>query len=82
MRRSTTYFCVQAFRWRGDTLELSHLSRFTSATEAEATGELVGRQTAGVLVYAVDGEPEHDIWNEPRLLATHGVVPEFRMQPF
>lgn len=70
-----TLFCVQTFRRRGLVIEPHMLAQYESAVEAEEVGARLSRRADGVLVYAIDCDPEHDIWEEPEVFARHGLVP-------
>lgn len=70
-----TVFCVQTFKRAGRALQPCALIPFESAVEAEEVGERLSGRHDGVLVYAMDCDPEHEIWSEPELFAAHGQVP-------
>jgi hypothetical protein len=74
MRRET-FFCVQAFSRKGDTLQEVKLLRFTSATEAETVCGKLQPHVAGVAIYELEGDAEHEVWGEPTLWAAVGDVP-------
>ena len=72
-----TIYCVQPY-WRAGGGKLAHgeLRQFDVEKEARRAGEATARRVGGALVYAVDGDPEFERWAKPRLLASHGEVPD------
>ena len=72
-----TIFCVQPF-WRAGPNKLAHgeLRQFDREPAALRAGEATARRVGGALVYSVEGDPEFQQWEKPRLLASHGEVPE------
>lgn len=75
MRRDT-YFCVQAYKRSKRGLERIDLLRFTSATEAETVGGKLSPHVAGVMIYALEGDAENEVWGEPTLWSALGDVPD------
>ena len=70
------FYVVQPVLAEGSRLVGGSPREYGSATEAERAGQVLSRQTPGVLVYMVEGDPEHDCWDEPELLARHGRTPD------
>jgi hypothetical protein len=75
MRRKTVY-CVQAYKRSPRGLERINLLQFTSATEAEEVCGKLSSHVAGVLIYALEGDPDTEIWGEPERWSFLGEVPE------
>lgn len=71
-----TVFCVQAYQRRDGRLEGRLRQEFTSATEAEDLGARLALKSAGVVVYALAGDPEAGVWEEPEIFALHGEAPD------
>ncbi len=72
--RKTLYIAQPFFR-RGRALTTGRAYSFPCAVDAEEAGRELSRVSDGVLVYAVTGDPEFEVWGEPELFATHGDVP-------
>jgi hypothetical protein len=72
----TTIYCVQPYWQDRRKLAQGRLRQFRSESAAIKAGEAAGRANAGAVVYSVNGDPEFDVWSEPRLIAQHGLVPE------
>lgn len=70
-----TIYCVQAYRRQGRQIETGQLRQFADEAAARSAGEAIARRAAGVVVYAITGEPEADFWDEPRVLSQHGDLP-------
>jgi hypothetical protein len=66
---------VQAYQAGALGLALGEKRLYRSATEAEEVGLALSRRAAGVLVYAVNGNPEEERLGRDDLLAAHGDVP-------
>lgn len=75
---SVTIYCVQPF-WN-DRSKLAHgtLRQFSQRDKALRAGEAAARQVGGAIVYSVEGDPLFETWAPPRLIATHGAVPDVR----
>ena len=75
-RTTVTVYCVQSF-WRDRRkLAAGRLRQFKNEADARMAGESASRRDAGVIVFAITGNPEADYWDEPRLLASYGDVPD------
>lgn len=70
-----TIFCVQPFWNDGRKLAHGCLRQFTEEGRALRAGAVAAGRNSGVIVYAVDGDPDFEEWGRPRLLAVHGDVP-------
>ena len=70
------FYVVQPVLAEGARLIGGNPREYPSATDAEQAGRQLSREVPGVLVYMVEGDPEHDCWDEPELLACYGRVPE------
>jgi hypothetical protein len=70
-----TIYCVQTYRRQGRQLEAGQLRQFADEATARTVGITLAGRAAGVVVYAISGEPETDFWDEPRLLSRHGDAP-------
>lgn len=71
-----TVFCVQSFKRAGRQLLPERAAQFGSATEAVELGERLRPRSAGVIVYALRGDPEAEAWEEPEVFMAHGLVPQ------
>lgn len=71
-----TVFCVQTFSKKGRALATGPLRQYGSGAEALQKGEDLQSRNAGVLVYSVEGDPAFDYWDEPKVLASYGQVPQ------
>lgn len=72
---AVTIYCVQAY-WRdGRKLAQGVYREFDKEADARRAGEKAYANHAGVIVYAKEGEPEFDVWREPRLVAAFGETP-------
>ena len=49
---------------------------FIEKFEESVFSTLHNASSLGVVVLQVEGDPEFDDWSEPKVLATHGEVPE------
>ena len=70
------FYVVQPVLAEGSRLVGGSPREYRSAREAEQAGRALSRRASGVLVYMVEGDPEHDCWEEPELLARHGLTPD------
>lgn len=66
------YFARPIHR-RDGRLEGGEALHFLGALDAEEGGRLLSRMVDGVVVYQQMADPENDIWEEPEILAVHGV---------
>ena len=39
-------------------------------------GAVASHHAAGVIVYQMQGEPEFDVWSDPKVIARYGMTPE------
>ena len=76
MSRSVTFYCVQSFAWRGGRLVPGDVRRLGDAAEAGRVGRACAERASGVVVFAVEGDAGADVWEERRVLASYGVVPD------
>ena len=74
MSGKVTIYCVQPYWWDGRKLARSEVRQFKTQTEAERDAERAYERHAGVSIYAVSGWPEHEAWDEPRLVNAIGHV--------
>lgn len=70
-----TVYCVQAYRGSQTRLEPGALGEFGYADAALARAEEIRGTVAGCVVFRVSGDPAIDLWGEPEVLATFGLVP-------
>jgi hypothetical protein len=52
------------------------LRQFKSETLARNAGAVASHHAAGVIVYQMQGEPEFDVWSDPKVIARYGMTPE------
>ena len=71
-----TFFTVQTVERRGKRLVTGQPRQFKTAAEALRNGERQSASSLGVVVLQIEGGPEFEDWGEPKVLATHGEVPE------
>lgn len=74
MARKTIY-CAQAFWPRRGRLKGGEVHQFLNRDRAVEGGRALATGAPGVAVFAVDGYPDIDLWEEPKLLETFGEVP-------
>lgn len=74
MTRRTVY-CVQPYAGASGRLIQCGLREFGDELAARREGETLSARRAGVLVFAVSGEPDFGTWEEPRILAAYGSTP-------
>jgi hypothetical protein len=72
----TTFFTVQPIERRGKRLVQAPARQCKTAEEALRVGERLAASHVGVVVYTIEGDADFDDWGEPKVLATHGEVPE------
>ncbi len=70
-----TIYCVQTYRRQGRQMEAAQLRQFADEAAAMSAGAALASRAAGVIVYALTGEPEADFWDEPRVLSQYGDTP-------
>lgn len=70
-----TIYCAQAFWTRGNRLVGGEVHQFLNEERAMAGGEALFTGALGVAVFSVEGYPDIDLWEEPKILATFGQVP-------
>lgn len=70
-----TIYCAQAFWHRQGRLEGGQVHQFLNAERAMLGGEALFTGAHGVAVFSVTGDPTFNLWEEPKLLATFGLVP-------
>lgn len=69
-----TIYCVQPF-WRdGAELAQGSLSQHLTKREAFRAADKAYQHHAGVIVYAVSGDPAFETWSSPRLVRSVGTV--------
>lgn len=67
---------VQAFRKTLAGLVPAGAQEFREEAAARTLGAALGKTADGLVVVRIEGEPMNDIWREPRVLASYGVVPD------
>lgn len=74
-----TIYCVQPF-WRAAPTKLARgdMRQFICIDEARRVAAAALRRNAGVIVYKVEGSPEFDTWQAPKLVCQMGEVPAVR----
>ncbi len=70
------FYVVQPVVEVGSALAAGEARAYGCATDAEAAGAALSRRAPGVVVYMVEGDPEHECWDEPELLALYGRMPD------
>ena len=74
MARKTIY-CAQAFWHRGGRLVGGEVRQFLNEERAMAGGEILLTGADGVAVFSLEGHPDEDLWDEPRMIALLGDTP-------
>ena len=74
MARKTIY-CAQAFWPRGRGLVGGEVYRFHTEERARRGVDALLTGNAGVALFSVSGHPDEDLWNEPVMIETFGLVP-------
>ena len=74
MARKTIY-CAQAFWRRNGRLVGGEVRQFLNEDRARAGAEILLTGADGVAVFSLEGHPDEDLWDEPRLIERWGVVP-------
>ena len=80
MARKTIY-CAQAFWPRRGRLKGGEVHQFLNRERAVEGGRALATGAPGVAVFSVDGYPDIDLWDEPRMLETFGEVPAIDPDP-
>ncbi len=80
MARKTIY-CAQAFWPRRGRLNGGEVHQFMNRERAIEGGRALATGAPGVAVFSVDGYPDIDLWDEPRMLETFGEVPAIDPDP-
>ncbi|MNT41390.1 hypothetical protein D3C72_1777490 [compost metagenome] len=80
MARKTIY-CAQAFWPRRGRLKGGEVHQFLNRERAIEGGLALATGAPGVAVFSVDGYPDIDLWQEPRMLKTFGEVPAIDPAP-
>ncbi|KQW79746.1 hypothetical protein [Brevundimonas sp. Root1279] len=70
-----TIFCAQAFWIRRGRLQGGQVHQFLNEERAREGAEVLIAGADGVAVFSVEGHPDEDLWEEPRLIATFGQTP-------
>lgn len=74
MARKTIY-CAQAFWRRGGRLFGGEVRQFLNEQRAMVGGEILLTGADGVAVFSLEGHPDEDLWDEPRMIALLGDTP-------
>lgn len=74
MARKTIY-CAQAFWRRGGRLVGGEVRQFLNEERAMAGGEILLTGADGVAVFSLEGHPDENLWEEPRMIALLGDAP-------
>lgn len=74
MARKTIY-CAQAFWRRGGRLVGGEVRQFLNEDRARQGGEILLTGADGVAVFSMEGHPDEDLWEEPRLIEVMGDAP-------
>lgn len=70
-----TIYCAQAFWRRPSGLFGGTVHQFMTKDRALAGGQALFTGAHGVAVFSVEGYPDVDLWEEPKIIATFGEVP-------
>jgi len=74
MARKTIY-CAQAFWRREGRLVGGEVRQFLNEERARQGGEILLTGADGVAVFSMEGHPDEDLWEEPRLIEVIGDAP-------
>lgn len=74
MARKTIY-CAQAFWRRGGRLVGGEVRQFLNEDRARAGADILLTGADGVAVFSLEGHPDEDLWEEPRLIDVMGDAP-------
>lgn len=80
MARKTIY-CAQAFWVRQGRLWGGQVHQFLNRERAVEGGRVLASGAVGVAVFSVDGYPDVDLWDDPKMLESYGEVPEIDPAP-
>ena len=78
----TTIYCAQPFWRRQGHLMPGIVHEFRTEERALEGGEILAGAADGVAVFSLTGEPDIDLWGEPVMLATYGLVPNAEHEPW
>lgn len=70
-----TIYCVQTYWKDRRRLNSGDLRQFKDEPKARAHAERMSVRQDGVLLYALEGDPDMDFWDEPRVIAAYGETP-------
>ncbi|PZT99868.1 MAG: hypothetical protein DI624_04130 [Brevundimonas sp.] len=74
MARKTIY-CAQAFWRRDGRLIGGEVRQFLNEERARQGGEILLTGADGVAVFSMEGHPDVDLWEEPRVIEIMGDAP-------
>jgi len=74
MARKTIY-CAQAFWLSGGRLAGGQVHQFVTEERAMLGADALRTGCDGVAVFSIEGHPDEDLWEEPKMLASFGPVP-------
>lgn len=74
MARKTIY-CAQAFWRRGGQLVGGEVRQFLNEDRARAGADILLTGADGVAVFSLEGHPDENLWDEPRMIAAWGDTP-------
>lgn len=75
MAMKTRYY-VQTFGEKGKRLIQTSMRDFKTPEEAIRAGDVASTKHGGVLVFELESDDVANLWGDPRMLASHGKVPE------
>ena len=70
-----TIYCAQAFWRRGGRLVGGEVRQFLNEQRAMVGGEILLTGADGVAVFSLEGHPDEDLWDEPRMISLLGDTP-------
>lgn len=79
MARKTIY-CAQAFWRRDGRLIGGEVRQFLSKERARQGGEILLTGADGVAVFSMEGHPDEDLWEEPKLIEVMGDAPDGHLE--
>ncbi|RZJ46498.1 MAG: hypothetical protein EON87_04425 [Brevundimonas sp.] len=74
MARKTIY-CAQPFWLRAGRLAGGEVHQFLNEERAREGAEVLMTGADGVAVFSVEGHPDEDLWEGPRMIVSYGAVP-------
>lgn len=74
MARKTIY-CAQAFWRRGGRLVGGEVRQFLNEDRARAGADILLTGADGVAVFSLEGHPDENLWDEPKMIALLGDTP-------